>query len=114
MPPATRHFRAVALAGEKRRPDIGSPREVFAEGRRFMARARAGIGGVSEGGSMLALAVPVEGGVEIVVSILWMMNVPVIPPAVGSLFAGPWDRDPMIIMTTPGGIQRLFQFSAAR
>jgi hypothetical protein len=108
--PATRHFRAVALAGERRRPHADWPQGVIEEGRRFMARARAGIGGVSDGGSMLALAVPVKGGVENVVFILWMMNVPVVPPAVGSLFAGPWDRDPMILLTTPGGIQRVFQF----
>lgn len=109
--PATRHFRAVALAGEKRRAEMGSLLELIAEGRRFMARARAGIGGVSDGGSMLALAVPVKGGVETVVCVLWMMNVPVEPPAIGPLFGGPWGRDPMIILTTAGGILRLFQIS---
>lgn len=109
--PATRHFRAIALAGEKRRPEIGSPLELIAEGRRFLARARAGIGGVSDGGSMLALAIPSEAGVELVVCVLWMLNVPE-PPGVGSLYGGPWGRDPMIILTAPDGIQRVFEFFA--
>lgn len=107
--PSTRHFRAVALAGERRPPERGSPTELFAEGQRFMKRVRAGIGGVSEAGSMLALHVPWRRGVQTVVCMIWLMNIPS-PPGTGSLFGGPWDRDPMIIVTTPGGIQRVFQF----
>lgn len=116
--PATRRFRAVALAGERRMPDRGSPRELLAEGRRFMTRARAGIGGVSEAGSLLALHVASRGDVQTVVCMIWLMNVPTTVPApvgvdqgIGGLYGGPWNRDPMIILTTPGGIQRVFQFS---
>jgi hypothetical protein len=109
--PATLHFRAIALAGEKRRPEIGSPLELIAEGRRFLTRVRAGIGGVSDGGSMLALAIPSEGGVEMVVCVLWVLSVP--EPGAGSLVGGPWGRDPMIILTAPDGIERVFEFSRA-
>jgi len=109
--PATRHFRAIALAGERRIPESASARQLLAEGRRFMTRARAGIGGVSDGGSMLALHLAARGGVETVVCIIWLMNVPTSVPMPGGLFGGPWNRDPMIILTTPGGIQRVFQFS---
>ncbi len=110
--PATRHFRAIALAGEKRRPEMASARELIAEGQRFLVRARAGIGGVSEGGSMLALAIPHDGGVETVLCVLWMLNIPE-PAGVGALFAGPWGRDPMIILTRPDDIRRVFEFSGA-
>ena len=109
--PATRHFRAVALAGERRVPDRCSPREILAEGGRFMARARAGIGGVSPDGSMIAFQVAAGRGIETVVCTLWMMTVPTAPaaqPAMPIPLSNPWDRDPMIILTTPGGIQRLF------
>ncbi len=109
--PATRHFRAVALAGERRLPERGSPTQLLAEGRRFMTRARAGIGGVSDGGSMLALNLAAPGGVETVVCIIWLMNVPTSVPVPGGRYGGAWDRDPMIVLTTPGGIQRVFELS---
>lgn len=48
-------FRAVTLRGEHRRfrPDQGT----FGEARQFIMRARTGLGGVSEGGRILALQV---------------------------------------------------------
>ncbi len=79
--PATRHFRAVALAGQHASSD-SPPATMLREAQRFLARVRAGINGLSEGGSMLAEAIS----------------------------AALAKREPMIIVTTPDGIRALFQF----
>jgi hypothetical protein len=112
--PATRHFRTVVLAGRHAEIDRTSRLDLLAEARQFLARARAGIGGVSEGGSMLALPVPAPGGIETVIFHVWPLNAAVRAPVAGVVSAVLWNRDPMIILTTPGGIQRVFQFSLDR
>ena len=51
--PAMELLRAVALRGE--RPELTPSLRGYSQLRRFVARVRAGLGGVSEGGSVLAL-----------------------------------------------------------
>jgi hypothetical protein len=65
--PATSQLRSVLLDGQ---PPAAPSRGVYQrleEGRRFLARARAGLGGVSESGKMIAFGV----GGEIAVGLLW-------------------------------------------
>jgi len=51
----------------------------FHIGRRFLDRVRAGIGGISEHGRMLALMVDGRRGPEMVVFMLWLAPVPYVP-----------------------------------
>lgn len=113
--PATRQFRSVALAGEPLVGPRGSPLEILDEARRFMARARAGIGGVSEGGWLMALHLAGPRGVETVVCMLWFMDGSTSPllsgaavrssfPALFGPGARTGGRDPLVVLTTPGGL----------
>lgn len=86
--PAFEQLRAVALRGE--RPRRARPPDGWPEGlRRFMARARAGIGGVSEGGTMLALQVE---GARGMVTMLCHLGFGIVYPG----------RRPDLVLTTPG------------
>jgi hypothetical protein len=69
--PAFDLMRGVALCGE--RPFSAPP--TIAEGLRFMARARAGIGGVCRSGRTVAFAVSSRTGTEMVVFLLWLTPV---------------------------------------
>jgi hypothetical protein len=72
-------FRRVCLYGE--RPLAGEISiERVTEAGRFLARARAGIGGTSRSGHMLALNVPGRNGPEMVVCLLWLPPIPVAAP----------------------------------
>lgn len=64
-------FRAVTLRGEPRRFRI--TQDVVDEGRRFVVRARAGLGGVSDGGRMLALNVDGKQGATMVIFLLCLV-----------------------------------------
>lgn len=90
--PALGLMRAVVLAGERPRvrPEWQDPRP-------YLARVRAGMGGVNESGRMLALSVPGRSGPEMVVFWLWIL------PAGFFL-----DRPPYVIATT---IELLFDVS---
>ena len=79
-------LRAVVLRGEPRRLHI-TP-NVLEEGRRFAARARAGLTGASEGGRMLALHVDGKQGSTMVLFLLWLT-----PDFV------PVPREPSLILT---------------
>jgi hypothetical protein len=73
--PAFHLMRRVVLLGE-------SPvmRAIASDvGRRFMARVRAGIGGISEHGRLLALMVDGRRGPEMVVFMLWLSPVHYVP-----------------------------------
>jgi len=81
---STALMRAVILAGE--RPQV---RPEWHDPRPFLARARAGIGGVCETGRMLALSVAGRQGPEMVVFFLWIL-----PPGFS------FDRAPYVLVTT--------------
>jgi hypothetical protein len=87
---ALEHMRAVALRGEN--PEVPFASDFGPAGRRFIARARAGIGGVSDAGRMLALTIDGTAGAITLLFILWLAPV----------LAGP--RYGMIIVTTPDGL----------
>jgi hypothetical protein len=57
--------------GETLQSPRGMAVEMLSEGARFLTRARAGLGGVSKTGRLLAVPVPVRGGLENVVALLW-------------------------------------------
>jgi hypothetical protein len=80
-------LRAVTLHGETRRFRITL--DALEERRRFVARARAGLGGVSEGGRMLALYVDAPDGPTMVLFLLWL-----IPDFI------PVQREPSLILTS--------------
>ena len=84
-------LRAVTLRGEPQRLHIRPG--VLEEGRQFVARVRAGLSGVSEGGRMLALHVDGKQGPMMVLFLLSMTPdfVPVL-------------RDPALILTSVDGI----------
>lgn len=63
-------LRTVTLRGEPRRCHLTS--STFDEARQFLARARAGLGGVSDGGRLLALQVDGKQGATMVVFFLWL------------------------------------------
>ena len=65
---ALEKLRAVALLGERQRWEGNT---VVEEGKRFLARARAGVGGVSQSGRLLALPVESKEGLEIIVFLVW-------------------------------------------
>lgn len=69
--PAFDLMRAVVLHGDCTVGGMPSVREA----RRFMARVRAGIGGISDHGRLLALAVDGRRGTELVVFSLWLTPV---------------------------------------
>lgn len=69
-------------------------------GRRFLERVRAGIGGISEHGRMLALVVDGRRGPEMVVFMLWLAPVPYIQGYRPSLILATADG----IFDGPGGM----------
>ena len=77
--PAFELMRSVVLRGESPR----APRLRFDDARKFFTRVRAGIGGISEQGGMLALAVEGRRATELVVFRLHLSAIPYIhlPPA---------------------------------
>jgi hypothetical protein len=95
--PQTELFRAVALRGE--RPTSGAlpwSYSQLAEARQFASRARAGIGGASKGGRMLALHVAGNRGPETVVCLIWH---PTLRSPSGCI-----DREPSLVFTLPDGL----------
>jgi hypothetical protein len=91
--PATEVLRSFMLLG--RRPLDRPPFSIegFERIRRFVARARAGIGGVSEGGRMLALHVAGPTGVVPVLCVLW--QAPASPLV---------QREPCVLLLGPGEV----------
>jgi hypothetical protein len=81
--PATHLFRSVLLDGEPLPPPSRNVHLTLEEGRQFLARARAGLAGVSESGRMIALAVAGRQGPQTVVGLLWE------PRPLGPLAGGP-------------------------
>jgi hypothetical protein len=69
--PATRLFRRVVLRGEQPDAPPRPMQEMLADGRRFVARVRAGIGGANDGGDLLALHVHDPRCPEPIVCLLW-------------------------------------------
>jgi hypothetical protein len=90
--PATRLMHAVVMKGERPLIAWGSPRALL-ESERFLARVRAGLGGVSESGTMMALYVAAKRRVETVLCMLWVSMVPALA-----------SREPSIILTTPDAL----------
>lgn len=86
-------MRRVVLRGERPRFPAG-PMAAIEEAQRFLARARAGIGGVSESGRMLALQVPGRSGAGAQL-LLFMLQWT-------SAFAL-LQRDPMLVITSLDG-----------
>jgi hypothetical protein len=84
-------LRAVALRGEPRR--FRQAQGTFDDGRQLVARARAGLGGVSEGGRMLALQVDGKQGTTMVLFLLWLR------PDFVSV-----QREPSLILTSIDGV----------
>lgn len=97
--PATEQLRSVALEGQKPWAEERSAIDLSDEGARFIARARAGIGGVSESGRMLALPVAGRHGLEIVVCLLWPPPFPNVAP-----------REPALVLSRPAGLGWPFHF----
>ncbi len=87
--PQTALLRRVLLRGEPAPVVTSWPLESFDEGRRFMTRARAGIGGASPSGRMLALHVDGRRGPEMAVCFLW----PTPPPPMRA-------RPPSLLLST--------------
>ena len=84
-------FRAVTLRGERRQLHL--TQTVFGDVRQFIARARAGLGGVSEGGYLMALQVDGKSGATMVLFTLWLL--PEFVPVV---------REPSLILASLDGI----------
>ena len=87
--PVTATMRAAVLHGEQPRFPVRIASTMFAEAQRFMARARAGIGGASAGGRLLAISI----AGEMVVCTLHLT------PTVAGV-----TRAPALILTTPEGL----------
>jgi len=68
--PTTALMRAVVFRGEQSKIQLTS--DLLDESRRFLERARAGIGGVSESGRTLAMSMEGKRGTEIVLCLLWL------------------------------------------
>ncbi len=88
-------MRAVVLRGERARMPMTAA--ALDEARRFVARARGGIGGVSEGGRMLAM--PIEsrrtgGGASPMLLFLLQLTPDIVPV----------HRDPTLVITTADGL----------
>jgi len=87
---------SVVLLGER----FTSPRwplDLVEEGRRLVARAQAGIGGVSAGGSLIALNVEGRRGLETVIGFLWQMPIGFLVP-----------REPILVLTSPEDLITLY------
>jgi hypothetical protein len=65
--PSMGQLRSVLLAGQPPAPPLHGVHQMLEEGRRFLARARAGLAGVSDSGKMIAFTVEAE----TVVGLLW-------------------------------------------
>jgi len=90
--PTTRALRGVALRGEhpeQAPPTLGG----INAARQFVARAEAGLGGVSPGGRMMALYMSGRRGVVTVLCMLWSTPMPLYDP-----------REPALILATPEGL----------
>jgi hypothetical protein len=83
-------FRAVVLRGERRQFSL--TQGTFYDARELIQRARAGLGGVSEGGRLLAMQVDGKPGATMVLFTLWL--VPDIVPAM---------REPSLILASLEG-----------
>lgn len=71
--PGTRTLRAVVLRGEHViAPKAARPADWFGSVRRFVARAVAGIGGISEHGNMLAISVDGTAGSVMLIAHVWL------------------------------------------
>jgi hypothetical protein len=91
--PSTEMLRTVLVRGDNVAFPIAAG-ELVAY-RRFLARARSGIGGASASGRMLAIAVEARaGGVEMVLFLIWPL-----PAGMAHL------RPPTLIVTTVDGVQ---------
>jgi hypothetical protein len=86
---ATAQFRAVAFRGEG--PDVPERRSLFPDQPAFLARAKAGIGGISASGFFLALAIEGKRGLEMLLFHL------VVTPTLATSPA----RPPFIVVTAP-------------
>jgi hypothetical protein len=75
--PAFDPMRRVVLHGES--PVLRLDSRDIGRGRQFIARVRAGIGGISEHGRMLALMVDGRRGPEMIVFMLWLSPVTYVP-----------------------------------
>ena len=108
--PATEPLRAVMLRGEWPALLVQSVFDLTSDGRRFMSRARAGIGGVSESGRMLAISIAGRQGPEMVVCLLWhwlwVGQAPLLQPVL-------LRREPRVILAGPmtlfPGVESLLQ-----
>jgi len=91
--PATSLLRGVALRGERPATELQASLELLTESRRFLARARAGIGGIGAQGRSLAFTVEGRSGPEMVICLLWLAPIPVAA-----------DRPPLLIFATSAGV----------
>jgi hypothetical protein len=92
--PGTSILRAAALRGELAAPGPGALVATLNEARRFIARARAGIGGVSDSGSMLALTVDgLDGAVMVIAHVGYR-------PVARPMLDGGEPRVPRLVLTT--------------
>jgi len=100
--PATALLRGVLLRGEPPPPVTMLSGEFLEETRRFVKRVRAGLGGPSKGGRMLALQVDGKQGSEMVICGLW----PAPPPHLKV------DRPPALLLCRPDSLYAgdAFQF----
>ena len=76
--PTMHLFHAVLLDGERVSPKMRPNLAVFPQN--FLERARAGVGGVSPSGLMLAIPVEARRGMEMVIGLFWGLPVTVSPP----------------------------------
>jgi len=83
-------FRAVVLRGERRQFRL--TQSTFDDARELILRARAGLGGVSEGGRLLAMHVDGKSGAIMVLFTLW-----IVPEFV------PMTREPSLILASLEG-----------
>ncbi len=84
-------FRAVVLRGERRQFRL--TQGTFDDARELIQRARAGLGGVSEGGRLLAMHVDGKSGATMVLFTLWLL--PDIMPMM---------REPSLILASLDGV----------
>jgi hypothetical protein len=69
--PGTELFRTIAFEGMWHAPPARTPARALAGVERFVTRAAAGLGGVSDGGALLAVPLVGRQGAETVVCTLW-------------------------------------------
>jgi hypothetical protein len=89
-------MRAVVIAGEQLKPELEPVLD-----RRFLARLRAGIGGISQNGRTLALSTAGRTAAELVVFALWLMPLKYI------------DRAPTLMVAPSDALSELFGFDVA-